>query len=140
MQFKVPQNIDMQDRILGPLTMVQFIYAVIGGGICYAIFSAVHAPYSYFIIAPIALFVLAMIFLKINERPFLNFLVSAVEYSTAPKKRFWHHEDHSSNFSIELTSSQNNKPVSAPTKTFSHEDIKNLANRVDQNNPGYYGK
>lgn len=132
MQFKVPQNIDMQDRILGPLTMVQFIYAVIGGGVCYAIFSTVHAPYSYFIIAPLALFVLAMIFLKINERPFFNFLVSAIEFQTSPKKRFWHHEAHSSNFDIELTKSQSNQTVNTPTKTFSHEQIKNIAQRVDQ--------
>lgn len=132
MQFKVPQNIDMQDRILGPLTMVQFIYAVMGGGICYGIYSTVHAPYSYFIIVPIALFILAMIFLKINERPFLNFLVSLVEFQTAPKKRFWHHNIHSSNLTITLSSPTNTKTVVTPTKNFSHEQIKNLAQKIDQ--------
>lgn len=132
MQFKVPQNIDMQDRILGPLTMVQFIYAVIGGGVCYAIYSAVHAPYSYFIIAPIALFILAMIFLKINERPFLNFLISAIEFQSTPKKRFWHHDNYSSNFSITLAPSGNAKTTVAPAKNFSHEQIRNVAERLDQ--------
>lgn len=131
MQFKVPQNIDMQDRILGPLTMVQFIYAVIGGGICYAIYSAVKAPYSYFIVAPIALFILAMIFLKINERPFLNFLVSLIEFQAAPKKRFWHHENNSTNFTITLSSPTNAQTTVTPTKNFSHEQIKNVAERLD---------
>ena len=136
MQFKVPQNIDMQDRILGPLTMVQFIYAVVGGGVCYAIFNAVGKPFSYLLITPIVLFVLALIFLKINERPFWNFLVSAFEYSLAPKKRFWHHSDFSSNFEIEIKS-VNNKPVTLPTKNISHDQIRNVAERLDTNQSNY---
>jgi len=32
MQFKVPQKIDIEDKILGPLSMVQFVYAVLGAG------------------------------------------------------------------------------------------------------------
>ena len=67
MRYKVPQNIDMQDRILGPLTMVQFIYAVVGGGFCYAIYmSPIPKPYSFILIVPVALLVLALDFLKIK--------------------------------------------------------------------------
>ena len=35
MRYKVPQNIDMEDRIVGPLTMVQFVIVMIGGMIVY---------------------------------------------------------------------------------------------------------
>lgn len=134
MQFKVPQNIDIQDRILGPLTMVQFIYAVVGGGICYGIFNAVPKPFSFFLIVPIALFALALIFLKINERPFLDFLISALEYARSPKKRVWHHEN-MPDLNLELYKPKeiNNHPA-AQAKTISHEDIQNAARKLDKIN------
>lgn len=131
MQFKVPQNIDMQDRILGPLTMVQFIYAVIGSGICYAIFSTVPKPFSFVLIMPIALFVLALIFLKINERPFLDFLFSLSAFMTAPKSRVWHH-DVASNLSVEVYQSKpTNQNNNIQTKQFTHEQIQEMAKRID---------
>jgi hypothetical protein len=101
LQFKVPQNIDMQDRIIGPLTMVQFVYAVIGGGICYSIFMGIPKPFSYVLIAPIAIFVICLDFVKINERPFLNFFLSAIQYTTAPKQRVWH-QGAGSDLSVEI--------------------------------------
>jgi len=132
LQFKVPQNIDMQDRILGPLTMVQFIYAVIGGGICYAIFSTVPKPFSFVLITPITLFVAALIFLKINERPFLDFLISLSAFMTAPKNRVWHH-DVASNLSVEVYQSKStNQNNNIQTKQFSHEQLQEMAKRIDQ--------
>jgi predicted permease len=131
LQFKVPQNIDMQDKILGPLTMVQFIYAVIGGGICYAIYSTIPQPFSYVLVLPIALFVLALIFLKINERPFLDFLVSLAYFMTTPKSRMWHH-DANSNLSVEIYQPKTTQQNITPTKQFTHEQIADFAKKVDQ--------
>jgi hypothetical protein len=122
----------MQDRILGPLTMIQFIYAVIGSGICYAIFSTVPKPFSFVLILPIALFVLALIFLKINERPFLDFLFSLSAFMTTPKNRVWQH-DVASNLSVEIyQSSPINQNNNIQTKQFTHEQIQEMAKRIDQ--------
>lgn len=136
MRFKVPQNIDMQDRIIGPLTMIQFIYAVVGGGLCYGIYmSGIPKTISVVIIVPIALFVAAMIFLKINERPFLDFFFSILEFSSSPRQRVWHHQN-LPDLSLEVYQTQktNTGPV-VQAKKISHEEIADLAKRLDQPAP-----
>jgi len=129
MQFKVPQNIDMQDRIIGPLTMVQFIYAVVGFGTCYAIYMSIPRPFSYFLILPIALFVLCLDFVKINERPFLDFFITAIEYAFSPKQRVWH-QGGTPDFTIDVYEPHENKQE-IKTKHFEHAQIESIAQRSD---------
>lgn len=131
MEFKVPQNIDMPDRILGPLTMVQFIYAVVGFGVCYAIFMSVPAPFSYILIFPIALFVFFLDFVKVNERPFLDFFISALEYSMSPKKRLWL-QDSDGDLNVEITKPVINKSKKIH-KEVSEAEIRRVAQQKDGN-------
>jgi hypothetical protein len=129
LKFKVPQNIDIQDRILGPLTMVQFIYAVVGFGVSYIIFNAIPKPFSYFLIAPIVIFVILLDFVKINERPFLDFLTSAITFFMSPKQRFWHQGD-DSDFNIEIYKVAKQGPT-IQHKNITSEEIQKFANRTD---------
>lgn len=131
MRFKVPQNIDIEDRILGPLTMVQFIYAVVGAGLCYTIYMSVPKPFSYFLVVPITIFVLGLIFVKINERPFLNFLLSIVEFLATPKQRVWHHVN-APDLSIEVYKTKKETGASIESKTLTKEQIKNIAEELDK--------
>ena len=133
MQFKVPQNIDMQDKILGPLTMIQFVYAVVGFGSCYAIFMSMPKPFSYILIAPIALFVVCLDFIKVNERPFLDFFIAAIEYSASSKKRFWH-QNTSSSLSVEVYHVQQSNTPIVKHKNITHSQMDELAGKLDQNN------
>lgn len=139
MRFKVPQNIDMQDRIIGPLTMVQFIYAVVGGGLCYGIFmSGIPRALSIIVIIPIALFVAALIFLKINERPFLEFFLAVIEYTSQPRQRIWRHQN-IPDLTVEVY--QAKKIATGPviqSKKITKEEIAELARRLD--NPTPMGK
>lgn len=92
MQFKVPQNIDMADKIIGPLTMVQFLYLLVGGMIDYVLVQTVlpTQPFLFFIIGgPIAIFSLMMAFVKVNDIPFPRFLQSVILYIASPKRRIW---------------------------------------------------
>ena len=120
----------MQDRIIGPLTMVQFIYAVIGFGLCYMIFLSIPHPLSYLLITPIALFVVCLDFLKVNERPFLNFFLAIIAYSSSPKQRFWH-QGTDSDFSIEIYRSSANPEKKAVHKVVTHEQITEIARKND---------
>lgn len=130
MRFKVPQNIDMPDRIVGPLTMIQFIYAVIGGGFCYVIYQSIPAPASYVLILPILLFVICLDFVKINERPFLNFFLSAIEFLNSPKKRIWQQGD-GSNLSIEIYKAEKGI-ANTSEKSISREEIEVYAKNIDE--------
>lgn len=119
----------MQDRILGPLTMIQFVYAVVGFGSCYAIFASIPRPLSYIIIAPIALFVVCLDFVKVNERPFLDFFIAALEYSSSPKRRFWS-QNTSSNLEVEVYKAVK-KTASTEHKNVARSQMQELAQKID---------
>lgn len=92
MQFQVPQNIDLEDKIVGPLTMTQFVYVLAGGLIDYLLFQS-FAKQSFalflFLAIPITLVALAFAFLKIQEQPLTHFFVAWMTYLGKPKKRIW---------------------------------------------------
>ncbi len=128
MRYKVPQNIDMQDRIIGSLTMVQFIYAIIGFGLCYSIFMTIPKPYSYFLLIPTAALTVAIVFIKVNERPFLNFMLSAIDFLSRPKKRVWHHQQ-TDNLKVIIYKAAKNQQYRQ--KQVSREQMEELASRLD---------
>jgi len=90
MQFRVPQFIDIEDKIIGPLTLKQFGYIVGAGGISFMIwtFIPIHAI-AVFIIIPVAGLFLALAFAKYNNRSFGEFLESAFTYYTGAKIYTW---------------------------------------------------
>lgn len=93
MQFKVPQNIDMQDKIIGPFTMMQFLYLMIGGVIDYILLQTVFPtkPILFFLIAgPIGLLALLMAIGKWNDQPFPKFIQAFLLFLSHPKARMWH--------------------------------------------------
>ena len=45
MQYKIPQNVRIEDKIVGPLTLKQLIILGVGGGITYAIYVALARVY-----------------------------------------------------------------------------------------------
>jgi hypothetical protein len=130
LRFKVPQNIDIQDKILGPLTMLQFIYAVIGFGICYIASNALPTPLSYVVIAPVALFVFCLDFIKVNERPFSDFMKSAIIFMTSPRQRLWVGGD-DSDFNIEIYHAAKQDKNNFQIKTIDEEEIKKMAKSLD---------
>lgn len=95
MQFKVPQNIDMQDKIIGPLTLSQFFYLLFGGLVVYILFNKLvlnGLSFLFFILAaPIAVFSIAMAFFKVQDRPFPSFFMAFVTYLRQPRARVWQH-------------------------------------------------
>jgi hypothetical protein len=85
----------MADRIVGPLTLVQFLYILVGGVVIYFLFStigAVNGGLFLLIALPIAIFVLALAFLKIQDQPFPKFVQAFIIFLLRPKVRLWHKE------------------------------------------------
>lgn len=96
MQFRVPQNIDLEDKIVGPLTLVQLVYLLSGGLIVYILFQILGKNYFYvflFFGIPIALVTLAITFLKIQDQPLSYFIKAGITYFSRPKIRFWQRKD-----------------------------------------------
>lgn len=92
MQYKVPQNIDIEDKVIAGLTLRQFMFILIGGGFVLLEYYA-FGKGSSFLFLPIAIITagiaIAFAFAKINDRPFEVFVSSAIKSLFAPHQRVW---------------------------------------------------
>ncbi|MFA6393903.1 MAG: PrgI family protein [Patescibacteria group bacterium] len=88
-QFTIPQFIDVEDKIIGPITTRQFIIILSASvliAICYKIFD-----FELFVVAGLLIFAMAgtFAFLKINGRPFHYFILNFIETLKRPGTRVW---------------------------------------------------
>lgn len=89
MQFQVPQFVEVEDKIFGPLTAVQFIYLVGGGGFLVALWFVMPHWLAIVIGGPIALLGAGLAFYKINDRPLIHALESGFQYLFRTKLYIW---------------------------------------------------
>jgi hypothetical protein len=89
MQFEVPQFIEIEDKIFGPLTWRQFLY--VGGGVGMAVVLFLVAPFFVFVLVglPVGLLACALAFYPINNRPFSYFLEAMYNYFTNQRLYLW---------------------------------------------------
>lgn len=89
MQFQVPQFIEVEDRIFGPLTIKQFIY--VAGAVGFFVIMAILLPIFFAVLVslPIAALGFGLAFLKVNNRPFIRILESAISYARRAKLYLW---------------------------------------------------
>lgn len=87
--FVVPQFIDVEAKILGPITLRQFVITLIGG------FFVVMA-YKFLTVGPFILAALGIAgivflfgFFKVNGRPFHYFILSVLQTIKRPAVRIW---------------------------------------------------
>lgn len=92
MQFQVPQFIEVEDKIFGPLTLKQFIYIAGGVGIIIVLFSFLHWFIAIIIAVPVGVFAGALAFFQINNKPFINIVESFFKYYIGNKLYIWQKE------------------------------------------------
>ncbi len=89
MRYQTPQFIDIEDRLFGPLTVKQFIYLVGGAGLSFILYRFLPFIVAILVIAPVAVLALALAFWKINGKPFVFVLESAIRYYLSEKLYLW---------------------------------------------------
>ncbi len=89
MQFKVPQFLDIEDKIFGPFTFRQFVYLAGGAGICYVLFKVLGFLIGIIPILLIAGFALALAFYRPNGKPFIDMLEAGFKYMIQDKLYVW---------------------------------------------------
>lgn len=89
MHYQVPQFIDIEDKIIGPLTIKQFVYLAAGFLIIF---------FSFFVLKPIIWFMVALIigsislalaFVKYNGKSFLSLVIAVLKYFWKPRVYVW---------------------------------------------------
>ena len=116
MRFDVPQFIDVEDKIFGPLTFRQFVYVVGGGGLCYILFKLLPLYLSLIPILAIAGLSGTLAFVKFNGKPFINVIESAFTFTLRSKLYLWKKETKKKKVE-KVTSEIPQKPVFIPTIT-----------------------
>ena len=92
-QFTIPQFIDVESKIIGPITTRQFVIFLVAAvliGLCYRLFD-----FSLFITIAVIIFIVSALFafVKVNGRPFHLFLLNAVQTIRRPRLRIWNNND-----------------------------------------------
>jgi hypothetical protein len=89
MQFKVPQFIDIEDKLFGPFTFSQFAFLIGGAGIIFVLYKALPFLISIFLIIPMIVLTICLVFVKINGKSFVYYFEAAFTYLISSKLYIW---------------------------------------------------
>ena len=89
-QYKVPQDVEADDKLIGPFSFRQFVYLLIVGGlVALAVGLFQLFPLLAVIPIPFALFFLALALPLKKDQPMETYLAAIVSYYLKPHTRLW---------------------------------------------------
>lgn len=89
-QYKVPQDVEADDKLLGPFTFRQFVYLMIMGGmIALAVALFQIFPLLAILPLPIAIFFAVLALPLKKDQPMETYLAAIVSFHLKPRNRFW---------------------------------------------------
>lgn len=129
-QYKVPQNVETEDKILGPLSVKQFIYVIIALMWAFLMWR-IFASYIILVLIfafPVTGFFLLLGFGQREGVPFEDYVVAFIRFLMVPRKRMWIKDD-----SKEVIVQDQEKPIdyASLNKNVSAGQLKKLANIID---------
>jgi len=124
MQYQVPQFIEVEDKIFGPLTLKQFIYIAGAGGLCLLFFTILPIYIAIVLSLPFAALGLALAFYKINDRPLIITLEHGFSYMLGTKLYIWKQRD---NKTPKVEAQVSAQPGNVIVPSLSQSKLKDLA-------------
>ncbi|KKU53227.1 MAG: hypothetical protein A3G60_00300 [Candidatus Ryanbacteria bacterium RIFCSPLOWO2_12_FULL_47_9c] len=94
-QFQVPQYIEVEDKLFGPLTVKQFVYILGAGGFVLLLWILGLPGFIFWPIAIVAVgFFVGLAFYQVNGQPLVAVLNNALNQITHPRRYMWKREPH----------------------------------------------
>jgi hypothetical protein len=93
MEFQVPQFIEVEDKLFGPLTWRQFVYLVGGAGFCFILYHFLPIFLAILLMLPVAGLTAALAFYKMNGKSFVQIAQAALGYQFSEKLYLWRKSD-----------------------------------------------
>ncbi len=127
MQFQMPQFLDVEDKIVGPFTMKQFLYLVGGVGLGYV--AQRFVPYvGYIVGAGCVGLGAALAYYRPNKKPFADMIESAFYFIKSARLYIWRRrEKKTEEIHLNLDHFQSTKHIStlitSPTTTNKLSDL-----------------
>lgn len=129
MMFNVPQFIDVEDKIAGPLTAKQLFWMI-------GMFAAVMVvafffpgPATYIISVPIVIVFVLLAFYRPGGQPLITYVVHGFFFLFRPKLLIWNRPKAMPVRTVERKQEQK---ASARTKAVSGEEIRRVAEMMDR--------
>lgn len=88
-QFTVPQFIDVEDKIFGPITTRQFVILLVAGLSIFVAYKLADTALFIFLLVLIGGAALIIAFVKINGQSFHYFLLNIFQTLRRPSRRIW---------------------------------------------------
>ncbi len=89
MRYQVPQFIDVEDKIVGPFTIKQFLYLAGGGALVFISFFLFRLVYAITVSIPIAVVAFSLAFVKIGGMSLPRYLTSLIGFAFKPQEYHW---------------------------------------------------
>lgn len=89
MKYQVPQFLEVEDKIFGPFTLKQFLYAGAGIALGFVLWSTFPRFLAILVGVPIVALFFGLAFWKINDRPLVVAIENMFKYLFAPKLYLW---------------------------------------------------
>jgi hypothetical protein len=88
-RYQVPQFLEVEDKIFGPLTLKQFLYVAAGAALFFISWTVLPRLLAILIGVPVLVFFIALAFLKINNRPLSFAIENALKFLLGNKLYLW---------------------------------------------------
>lgn len=128
MLINVPQYIDVEDKIVGPLTAKQLGWVIALGIILLVLWNMSSKPVFFIVGLPATLLFLALAFYRPYGQPLGSFVIFGVMYFFRPKVYFWKRTPQK-----EVRIAQKNTKIDgiAKDKRLTADSLKDLAQLLD---------
>ena len=138
MKFKVPQFIERETKIMGPLTFRQFLFVGAGGFLFFILYSlSSQISSALFIVLSIFIGIVSFsfAFLKIEGHPLPLLFTSFVNFLTTPRTYLWERKKTITKISLKEASSlpeeKKEKDDSFDIKIFKQSRLKDLSSSIE---------
>jgi len=122
MQFQVPQFIDIEDKVIGPLTIKQFLYLLVAGVIIFILYKVLNLFATIILAIPILGITIPLAFLKVHGQPFMSVLSNFSRFLRKPDFYIW-------------KKPTNKKSTLEPVEAENIEIVKKTTEKKGQNKP-----
>ena len=138
MLINVPQQIDDEEKIVGPLTAKQLGWVVALGIILLILWNMLPKILFFIVGVPLVIIFLALAFYKPYGQPLGSFVIFGIMYFFRPKVYFWKRTPQKE---IKLTQKSIVAPKTQPvSKSIDSDSLKNLAQLLDSEGMHYNEK
>lgn len=131
MQFKVPKFLEMEARIVGPLSFSQTVYFAVAGMIIVVLYYLL--PFALFLVSAIVIggAALSLVFVKIENVPLPQVFTQSFGYFFSPKIYIWRKKEPLRPVKLVEKKREKKEEKEAPLRVSPKSRLKKLASKIE---------